>query len=153
MDMKAYRQGLLDALLATTQVFIQACQQGNMFTPIEKDGWNPHQIASHVRDVQRYVYGMRIRRTATEDNPLFANFDADAWMAEHYRTDESLQVILSELEQDVTELVAWLRTLPDSAWERTSQHESQGRNLTLQHWVERSLVHVKEHLEALRRKS
>ncbi|MEJ5241733.1 MAG: DinB family protein [Anaerolineales bacterium] len=152
-EIQEYRQGLLETLLETARAFTQDCRQGDAFVPIESGGWNAHQIAAHVRDVQRHVYGMRIRRTAAEEDPLFNNFDADAWMAEHYRADEPLELILAEIESDVEELVAWLRTLPETAWSRVSRHETQGRNLTLQHWVERSLAHLKEHLETLRRRS
>ncbi len=151
-EIREYRQGLLETLLETARTFTQACHQGDAFAPIE-NGWNAHQIAAHVRDVQRHVYGMRIRRTAVEEDPLFSNFDADAWMAEHYRTDEPLESILAEIESEVEDLVAWLRTLPETAWSRISRHEVQGRNLTLQHWVERALAHLKEHLETLRRRS
>lgn len=150
-ELQEYRQSLLEALLQTTRAFVQACQQGDPFVPVE-GGWNAHQIAAHVRDVQRHVYGMRIRRTATEEEPYFPNFDADAWMAEHYLADESLEEILRQLEQDVTEQVEWLRHLPASAWARTSTHQTQGRGLTLQLWVERALAHLKEHLETLQRR-
>jgi len=63
---------------------------------MEKGGWNVHPLAAHTRDVDKLVYGMRARRTLEEDNPLFENFDGDAYMAEHYDAQAIPQKVLPE---------------------------------------------------------
>ena len=46
--------------------------------------WSPLEYACHVRDVFR-VFGERLRRMLTEDDPLFANWDQDETaVAERY---------------------------------------------------------------------
>jgi hypothetical protein len=143
------RQHLIDQLGASAEAFCAACRAvAEPFEPVEAGGWNTHQVATHVRDVDAQVYGMRIRRSAAEESPLFPNFDQEVWMAEHYHPDEPLDSILDELSASVKDLVELLRSLLDPAWSRPSRHETNG-DFILQTWVERSLSHLKEHLETV----
>lgn len=142
-----HRQHLIDQIGASAEAFCAACRAvSDPFEPVEPGGWNTHQLAAHVRDVDAQVYGMRIRRSAAEENPLFPNFDGDAWIAGHYHPDEALDSILDELSASITGLTGLLRSLPDPAWSRPSRHETNG-DFILQTWVERSLAHLQEHLD------
>ena len=146
-----YHEELVAAFRASADALIDACNAvADPFKPIEQDGWNTHQIAVHVRDVEANVYGMRIRRSIDEDNPLFPNFDGEAWMAEHYDPQEPLSKILADFLDDAGELAALLRAQPNSAWSRPSRHETQG-NFVLQTWFERALAHIREHLETVKK--
>jgi hypothetical protein len=51
----------------------------------------------------------------------------------------------------VDELCKTLRDLPQEAWSRQSRHETMGGGLALQLWVERSLAHIEEHLQAVKK--
>jgi hypothetical protein len=97
------------------------------------------------------VYDIRIQQTLNETNPEFKNFDADEWMSAHYNQQESLANILDEFIKNVDELCKTLRDLPQQAWSRESRHETQGGELALQLWVERSLAHIEEHLQSLKK--
>ena len=146
-----YREQLLLRLLEAAREFRIACLAvKNQLAPIES-GWDVHQLAVHTRDVDKFVYGVRARRTIKEDNPEFPNFVGDAYMAEHYDAKEPLQAILNDLVSSVDELVKMLRGLPAAAWMRESRHVTQGGGFTLQVWVERSLKHIEEHLETVRK--
>ena len=145
-----YRAKLLDQLQAAAEEFRRACLAADdPFQPMDEDGWNVHQIAAHTRDVDENVYGMRVRRTAREDNPLFSNYDGEVWMVEQYNPDEPLASILDELSASVKGAVALLRDLPLEGWSRTSAHEVYGDGFFLQTWVERELAHIQEHLETV----
>ena len=147
-----YRSKLIDHLVSTGEEFRRSCLGiDEPFKATEEDGWNMHQLATHARDVQRMVYGMRIRRTVDEDNPEFQSFDADDWMAEHYEPDEPLASVLDELSASITETVSMLRELPPEAWSRESSHEVYGEGFTLQTWVERGLAHIEEHLQTVQK--
>lgn len=146
-----YRKQLMDRLGEAAKEFRAACLAvKNPFAPIES-GWNVHQLAVHTRDVDKMIYGVRARRTIKEDNPEFPNFDGDAYMAEHYDAKEPLQAILNDLVSSMDELTKMLRGLPGEAWNRASHHVTQGGGFTLQVWVERSLKHIEEHLETVRK--
>ncbi|OIN89200.1 MAG: hypothetical protein AUJ21_10065 [Anaerolineae bacterium CG1_02_58_13] len=145
-----YRQRLLARCEAAAREFCAAVETATRpEVPREADGWSVHQVAAHTRDVEKMVYGMRVRRTLEEDNPLFEDFDGKAWMEEHYRAGEPLASILDELAGSVQAAVARLRGLPSAAWTRPSRHAAYGGGFTTQAWVERSLAHIEEHLKTV----
>ncbi len=145
-ELDEYRAKLIDRLGQAAAEFRRACLA--VADPLRSvdGGWNVHQLAAHTRDVDKMVYGARARRTLTEDDPLFANFDGDAYMAAHYDPDEPLPRMLDELQAGIGSLVVLLRDMPVEGWSRPARHETQGDGFTLQTWVERSLQHIEEHL-------
>ena len=146
-----YRTRMLNRILAKAQEFTDTCNAISYpFAPLETDGWNTHQVAVHMRDVQVHVYGLRARRTVMEDRPVFPNFDGDAWNAEHYDPAEPLGAILDEFLSNVRATVDFLAPLPPPAWARLSRHEVSGE-FAMQHWVERMLAHIEEHLATVKK--
>ena len=149
-ELNEYRAHLMEHLIETAKAFREACLAVNEpYSPLTEDGWTVHQIATHARDVNRLVYGLRARRTAAEDNPEFENFDGDKHIAEHYNSDISLNELLNEFVNDLESLTTFLQSLPVEAWSRESRHATFGGGFTLQTWVERGLVHIEEHLSAI----
>lgn len=147
-----YRSRLIDELEVAVEEFRRACLAvRDPFKDVDADGWNTHQLAAHTRDVQNLVYGLRIRRTAEEDKPVFQNFDGEAWIAENYNPDESLGSIMDELSASVKRMVSLLRELPPEGWSRESSHEIYGGGFTLQTWVERGLAHIREHADTVKK--
>jgi DinB superfamily len=150
-ELLEYRVKLIDRLREAAQEFCLACEAiADPFTKVEGE-WTLHQIASHTRDVEKLVYGERILKTLHEKNPGFKSFDGDEWMAEHYKRDEPITEILNEFLRNCNNLCETLRGLPQEAWSRESRHETIGGELTLQLWVERSLAHIEEHLQTLKK--
>jgi hypothetical protein len=146
-----YREKLIARLGEAAEEFCQTCRSfEDPFTNVEGE-WTLHQIAAHTRDVDQSVYGRRIRQTLDEENPQFKSFNADTWMAEHYNRDEPLAGILSEFSANIDGLCRLLKTLPREAWSRESRHETMGGELPMQMWVERSLAHIEEHLQTLKK--
>lgn len=150
-ELMEYRVKLVDRLREAAGEFCEAGQSIPDPDRIVEGEWTIHQIISHTRDVEKNVYGMRIRRTLNEENPTFKNFEADDWMKVEYRKDEPLTAILGEFSASVEELCQMLGTLPTEAWSRLSRHESLSGDLPMQLWVERSLAHIEEHLATLKK--
>lgn len=151
-QLEEYRSMLIERLESVADDFRTACLAVNdPFRSVDEGGWNTHQVATHTRDVDKVVYGMRVRRTLEEDNPEFQNFDADEWIAAHYSPDEPLTSILDELTVSVKETASILKTLPPEAWGRLSSHETYGSGYTMQTWVERGLAHIQEHLDTVKK--
>ena len=150
-ELAEYRLNLLTRLEEAAKAFREECLAvPNPYVPLESGGWNVHQIAAHTRDVDKFVYGLRVRRTALENNPEFPSFDGDLYMAENYNATESLRELLDELVRNVDALVELLRALPKQAWSRISRHTTLGSGITLQTWAEKDLAHIEEHLEGVR---
>jgi hypothetical protein len=151
-ELSEYRANLIGKLTSTAKDFRGACLAvKDPYTPLEAGGWNVHQVAVHTRDVDKLVYGLRARRTALEDNPEFQNFDGDAYMADHYDPNETLEEMLNGFVKSVESLAENLRSLPIEAWSRESRHATLGIGFTLQTWVERDLAHIQEHLQTVQR--
>jgi hypothetical protein len=151
-ELLEYRTKLIARLVEAAHEFRRECLAAQDATmPLEAGGWTVHQIAAHTRDVDRLVYGLRVRRTAAEANPEFQNFNGEEYMTEHYSKTEPLVEILDELVEQVTSLAEELRALPSQAWARVSSHVMLGRGLTLQTWVEKDLAHIREHLETVKK--
>lgn len=149
-ELMEYRKSLIDRLVTSTAEFSSGCLSvQNALAPVAEGEWNVHQIAVHVRDIDKLVYGLRARRTASEENPEFQSFDGELYMTEHYAASEPLSQVLDELRRNVTALANLLRELPADAWSRESRHATLGSGFTLQAWVERDLAHIEEHREAL----
>ncbi len=153
-ELDEYRVHLIDKLVASAEAFQATCMAvPDPLAPIGADGWNVHQVATHTRDTDQHVYGLRVRRTLEEDNPHFANFDGETYMREHYSTREALPIVLNEFVANIHSLADLLRALPAQAWSRVSQHEKLGSGITVQLWVERSLAHIEEHLATVQKVS
>lgn len=151
-ELSEYRVNLLERLEETAKAFREACLVvKDPHAPLEQNGWSVHQHAVHTRDVDKLVYGLRVRRTALEDNPEFPNFDGDAYMAQNHNAAESLSDVLNGLVESIEAMIELLRALPVEAWSRVSRHTMLGGGLTLQTWVERDLAHIEEHLETVKR--
>ena len=149
-----YRTNLINRLEDMAKAFrVECLKLSDPYLPLQDDGWNVHQVAAHTRDVNNMVYGLRARRTATEENPEFSNFDGEAHMAENYDANESLSELLDSFIENVEVLVQELRALPPEAWSRTSRHTTLGSGLTLQSWVEKDLAHIEEHLGTVKKLS
>lgn len=147
-----YRVKLMDRLQAAASEFRTACLAArDLYAELEPGGWSVHQVAAHTRDVDKLVYGARARRTLAEDNPVFPNFDGDAYMAAHYDRAEPLPQLLDGFLDSVQSLGKQLREMPPDGWSRLSSHETLGGGITLQTWVERDLAHIEEHLETVKK--
>jgi hypothetical protein len=149
-ELLEYRTALIERLVHVAHEFRAECMAVKDAHAPFHEGWNVHQIAVHTRDVDRLVYGFRVRRTAAEANPEFPNFDGEAYMADHYSADEPLNKVLDELVESVEALAETLRDLPAEAWSRESRHRTFGKGFTLQAWVERDLAHIVEHLNTIK---
>lgn len=150
-ELLEYRENLIARFSEATKEFCLLCASfTNVFEKVDGD-WNVHQIASHTRDVEHLIYAERVRKILSEENPHFKSFNADVWMTEYYNKDEPLNKILIDLDANVTALCNMLKNLKQADWSRLSSHESAGNELTLQLWVERSLAHIEEHLQALKK--
>ena len=149
-ELLEYRVKMIARLAAAADEFCSACMAlSDPFTKVEGE-WSAHQIAAHTRDVDKMIYGARIRQTLHEEEPEFKSFDADAWMADHYNKAELLKKILNDFSASMDDLSNILQSMPSESWSRESRHETMGGGLTLQLWVERSLAHIEEHLLALK---
>lgn len=115
------------------------------------DKWSIQEIASHLADAE-LVYTHRIRKVAAERDGLLTRFDQDLWVAglagQDVPVDQSVQLVAA--------MRAWnlgtLQALPEDAFARTGQHETDGAfsvEQLLRKVTDHLLHHVRQ-IEALR---
>jgi len=148
-ELLEYRQRMIKKIaMASEKIEAAISRIKDPMVPLENDGWNLHQVVVHMRDVNQQVYLPRLHRIIEEDNPMFENFDGEAWMAEHYLPQEPIRKLVAEFSEQCLSTADWLKSLPLEAWNRPGQHPSFGKH-SLQWWVERTLAHIDEHLVQL----
>lgn len=148
-ELLEYRARLVEHIRQSAAAFCQACRAlPNPGQPLAPGEWSAHQVAAHLRDVNRQVYGLRLRRTLTEDQPSFENFDADIWAQTAYQAAEALEDILTSLQTELEDLLQTLEAQPPAAWARLSRHATLGQ-IALQGWLERLAAHLEEHRQSL----
>lgn len=122
----------------------------SLLKPLEPGGWSAHQILVHVRDTEARAFVPRVIAMLEQDDPEFADFDGEAWMAAHYSPAEPIPAILEEIRRARALALKKMENLSPDGWNRTGRHPARGRK-TLQWWVEYSVAHTGEHLEQLGR--
>ncbi len=106
--------------------------------------WSIKEIIGHMHDAAE-MYGERIRRVASEDNPFLPSYDQDKMMADgHYETRASGPVI-GELVSLSKQTAALLRSLREHDWQRRGTHEEHGK-VTIEDLAQLHASHLREHL-------
>ena len=155
-ELRAYRERLLGrhgAQVLELRAALAGFPAQRLTSPASDGGWSAHQLAAHVRDVEIQAYIPRVHRLLAEVDPLLADFEAEAFMAEHYDPAEPVSQIVDDIDRARQGLRAELPIDKAWAWSRTGRHPALGVR-SVQAWVERAVAHFDEHLcqlEALRR--
>jgi hypothetical protein len=151
-ELLEYRQRMLNKLAESGKLLETALIMINdPIQPLEPGGWNTHQVVTHMRDVNQQVYIPRLHRIIDEENPLFENFDGEAWMALYYQSQEPMQEITGQFGSQCQTCATWLQSLHVDVWNRSGKHPTIGVH-SLQWWVERLLAHISAHLVQLGQK-
>jgi hypothetical protein len=102
--------------------------------------WSICEILVHLREVERDVFQVRLRRTLEEDRPTFELFDQDraAWDGQYL--GQSGTRALAEFRQLRADTIKMLADLPLHEWVRVGVHPERG-SATLEEQVTRQIRH------------
>lgn len=109
--------------------------------------WSQHETLTHLRDVERLIFLDRIRRVATEEDPLLPLVDEATHHAEHWNPDEPVASVLGDLTHDRAEICEWLEK---TDWSRRGVHETRGP-VSLEWLADYTLGHTWEHMSQILR--
>jgi|SRR6185369_603536 len=113
------------------------------------DFFSIRESVAHLRDIDALGYEPRLRLMLKEEHPTLADVDgARVAVARDYAT-LPIEPELAELERSRAASMALLKTLDESALDRTAELETVGR-VTLRQLLERWITHDSEHLAEMR---
>ena len=81
------------------------------------DVWSPLEYGCHVRDVFR-VFGERVARMVSEDDPRFANWDQDATAIEDDYASQDAQIVALQLAEAAALLADRFDAVGADQWDR-----------------------------------
>jgi hypothetical protein len=124
LDSTAVTPGsLADAFAATVPRWREALGgEGARVRPAD-DVWSPLEYACHVRDVHR-VFGERLRRMLTEDDPLFDNWDQDAAAVRDRYADQDPATVAAELAEETAQVAQQYAAVSGTGWDRPGRRSN-----------------------------
>ena len=145
--MTAEHQQLIQRIRASAEAIEQAVAAipAARQTVAPKPGeWSVKQVLLHTRDVAMLAYGLRTRRLLFETDPVFANYDEEAYRALNPGDAESVADIVHMIVEEHDLIARVLSALPDDAWQRSGRHPESGVR-TIEFFARRFAAHAEEH--------
>jgi hypothetical protein len=103
--------------------------------------WTIGEIICHLRDVEREVFQVRLRRSMFDDGVRFDLWDQEAAAAERNYTGQDARAALAEFRELRAETASALAAVPLEFWQRKGTHPERGTKT-----VEEQVTHqVKNH--------
>ena len=88
--------------------------------------WSARETLIHVRNVLVMVYGLRIRRLLYEREPVFADYDEEAFRREDLARREPVEDLVQMITAEHEQIARLLDGLPADRWERAGRHPELG---------------------------
>lgn len=88
--------------------------------------WSIGEILAHLRDVERDVFQVRLRRTLYEDGPTFESWDQNQVAHERGYHDGDHATAAGEFRELRGETIRMLESVPLEFWERVGVHPERG---------------------------
>lgn len=105
--------------------------------------WSIRQIVAHLADSE-LVGAQRFRQVIAEDNPALGAFDQDAWARNLDYARKQPKQSLESFRRVRAENYELLKSLPESAFERTGVHSERGA-VTLRQLLDTYAEHAESH--------
>jgi hypothetical protein len=90
------------------------------------EGWSVVAVVCHLRDAEERALE-RTQLMRDQDDPFLAGYDQEQWARERTYAAADLDGALAAFLHHRSLHIAALDALPVEAWERSGQHEEQGR--------------------------
>lgn len=112
--------------------------------------WSIQQIVIHLMDAE-LILTSRMKLIIAEDHPRFMAFDETKWTANLFyeKQDAAKGALIVDLNRK--QFAKALRKLPDSAFERTGEHNERGPQ-SLEQILRMAVEHLENHLKFVLKK-
>lgn len=150
-ELFTYRQELLSALEADVSLLARietGISTPDWFRPLGDEQTTPHYILARLWVDDAHGFTPQIRRILDEEMPQLIEFDAEAWMVDHYDPEEPAGIIIENFASLRTWEVGMLCGLPPASWSRAARNPRWGVH-TLLWWVEQQRENSHQYLNQL----
>ena len=108
---------------SSVQEFEAALARHDAATRPAPQVWSPLEYACHVRDVCR-IFGVRLGRMLTEDDPIFANWDQDATALEDRYWAQDPATVSAELAAAGAQIADAFAAVAGDEWQRPGRRSN-----------------------------
>ena len=105
---------------------VAALPSGQHDRPPRAGEWSARETLIHVRNVVMMVYGLRIRRLLYERDPVFADYDEEAFRREDLGRRETVDELVRMIADEHAQIARLLDGLPADRWARAGRHPELG---------------------------
>jgi hypothetical protein len=153
MGIEKHYSRLLDALRASPEVFeglLRGVTQEQARAARGGDEqWSVVQVVCHLRDNEQFRLE-RIRLMRAQDNPYVAAYDQEKLAKDRNYAADDFRTALAAFLRVRSSVVAEFASLTAAEWERTGEHEEQGR-ITIADQLVRDVTHDAIHAAQIAR--
>lgn len=119
-------------------------------TPYRSEGWTVRQVVHHIADSHINAY-IRLRLALTEENPTIRPYDQDNWAVLKDAAQDPLEVSITLLDALHRRWVSLVRSLDETALERTFCHPEFEANASVSALLAMYAWHGKHHVAHITR--
>ncbi len=153
MGIEKHYTNLMDALRPSPEVFSAllygVTQEEARVARGGDEQWSIVQIICHLRDNEQFRLE-RIRLMRAQNNPSLAAYDQAKLAKERNYAAEDLRAALAAFLRVRSSVIAEFESLSPAEWERTGQHQEQGR-ITIGDQLVRDVTHDAVHAAQIAR--
>src|SRR5215831_4602899 len=126
LDKLRYPVGKFEQTPARFRTLVSGLNDRQLDTPYRPGGWTIRQVIHHVPDSHLNAY-IRMKLAATEDGPTVKTYEEKLWADLPEAKSGPIDMSLDLLESLHQRWVAFLRTLPESGFQRYFRHAEWGQ--------------------------
>lgn len=117
---------ILEQTPSTLRNLVEGLSDAALDVPYRPGGWTIRQVVHHLPDSHMNAY-VRMKRAATEDSPAISTYEEGLWAELADGKSAPVGMSLDLLDALHRRWVAFLRGLPDDAFQKTYTHPQLGR--------------------------
>jgi hypothetical protein len=128
---------------------VAAVKPGQEDRPPRAGEWSVRETLIHLRNVIVMVYGLRLRRLLYEREPVFGDYDEEAFRREDLARQEPLDDLVRMITAEHEQIARLLDGLPAERWSREGRHPELGA-MSVEFLARRVGAHTEEHARQIR---
>jgi hypothetical protein len=137
----------IEQLPPKVEAAVKGLTDAQLDTPTGEGKWSIRQLVHHIADANMNAF-IRMKLTASEEKPILKPYNQDRWMAQADGVSGPVDSSINILKGLHPRWTLFLRSLPDTAWQREGIHLENGK-VTLEAILKLYANHGQSHLQQI----